>query len=473
METWSKVSRMPAANIKKMQAELAVNMIRDQLAVNSPFYSQLFKNENIDPGKIKDLNDLKEIPFTTKQDMLPTEGDPYRAKQFVLQPPSASAEPAPKKKLGLFSKKCPQPEPSEYKMAQLFYSAGNSADPVPFIYTRHDLNNIIEAGTRIFDILDVKRDDTLLNAFSYAPHISMWQLFHSAMTIGSTSLHSGGGRVLGMEKILLALNNMEAPVLASQPWFILAALQSLQHLDTYIPTLERIIIGMDQASIPMVERIKSLMAQYTEGNDLVQRLYFLSEIKSGWAECLPGFGYHTNPDHILVEIIDPDSGECLEEGERGEVVVSNLDARGTVVLRFRTGNIATGGITTEPCPNCGRTVPRILGDIEHCHNFFHFHNGESTTEFNGNGLRDYMAAKNDVLTWYAEIDNENGQDILKVFVRESKGVDKENLLTNLQQEISEKFTTAVQINSCSFETAVKKIGLETGFVVKHLFDIRN
>lgn len=474
MEAWSKVGRMPAAAIKSMQNALLTKMIRDELAVNSPYYRQLFETAGIDPGGIQGVEDLKNIPFTTKEDMLPTESDPYKARQFILQPPSeAAAEPVKKKRFGLFAKKCDQPDPSAYKMAQLFYSAGNSAEPVPFIYTRSDLDNLVEAGTRICDIVDLKREDTVLNAFSYAPHVSMWQMFHSTMAIGSTALHAGGGRVLGMEKIMLALNNMGAPVLAAHPWFALAALQSLQHASAEMPTLERMIIGMDFTPMAMVERIGQLMAQCTAGNNTVHRLYFLSEIKTGWAECMPGCGYHINPDHIFVEIIDPRTGDRLGEGERGELVVTNLDARGTVVLRFRTGDIATGGITTDPCPNCGRTVPRILGDIEQGHNFFTLHDGNTSTPFNGNALRAYMAAQEEVLTWYAEIVKEDARDLVKVYVKGGKGVDQEALNTRLKQDLSDKFSVPFQSASCSFGEAAQRIGLETGIAVKHLFDLRS
>ena len=65
----------------------------------------------------------------------------------------------------------------------------------------------------------------------------------------------------------------------------------------------------------------------------------------------------------IIEVVHPDTGEVLGEGETGELVITNLDARGSVVLRYRTGDILVGGYTTEPCPCCGRTMPRISANI--------------------------------------------------------------------------------------------------------------
>jgi len=65
----------------------------------------------------------------------------------------------------------------------------------------------------------------------------------------------------------------------------------------------------------------------------------------------------------IIEIVDPKSGEPLPPGQPGEIVFTPLDARGTVVLRYRTGDFIDGGLTYEPCPHCGRSLPRLVGNI--------------------------------------------------------------------------------------------------------------
>lgn len=472
MQDWSKISRMPANNIKKLQDELLSKIVQDEIFSNHPYYSNLFKSQGLDPTAIKGRSDLDNIPFTSKQDMLSSEHDPERAKRFILQVPEGLKSAPKPKKFALLGRKCAEPDPTEYRMSQLFYTKGNDLDPIPIVYTRYDLNNLEETGTRLNDILNLKRDDTMLNAFSYAPHISVWQLFHSAMTLGATALHSGGGRVLGMEKIILAMNNMGAPVLVSHPLFVLATLQTMLRQKTDAPSLERVIIGMDYAPMVVVESIKELMLQCKAANNLVQRVYFLSMAKAGFAECSPGFGYHLNPDQILVEIINPQTGKSLGEGEKGEIVITNLDSRGTLVLRFRTGDLTTGGLSSEPCPNCGHTVPRILGDIEHRHDYYDLISEKASVVFNGNALRRYMFGCKDVLAWHAEIVSKNGNDSLNITVKPAGGINEEELATKLQNDIREEHRLAVAVKKGSYEAITNKIGLESGISVKQIFDLR-
>jgi phenylacetate-coenzyme A ligase PaaK-like adenylate-forming protein len=70
----------------------------------------------------------------------------------------------------------------------------------------------------------------------------------------------------------------------------------------------------------------------------------------------------------IFEIVDPDTGAVLPEGESGEIVYTCLDGRGTVLLRYRMADLAVGGMTTEPCRYCGATVPRISNELQRVSN---------------------------------------------------------------------------------------------------------
>lgn len=96
--------------------------------------------------------------------------------------------------------------------------------------------------------------------------------------------------------------------------------------------------------------------------------YAFTEAKMAWPECptLPhegASGFHLYPDLGFIELINPKTGEPVPEGAPGEIVYTPLDSRGSVVLRYRTGDIAGGGLTWEACPHCGRHCPRLLGPI--------------------------------------------------------------------------------------------------------------
>ena len=473
MQAWNKISRMQAPAIKKMQDELIYKMVTEELAVRHPYYRDLFKNNNLNPAEIRGGDDLKKLPFTEKNDLLPRENDLRHPKKFVLEIPEGVEGKNKKRGFGLFKKKDTGPDPYDYKFHTLFFSAGRTAKPVPIEYTHYDLNNLQEAGIRAFDILELTRDDTIINAFTFAPNAYFWQMFYSTTGIGSTALQTGGGKVLGMEKILKAMDNMEAPVIAAAPGYALFALLTLDHFGFSAENLERLIIGIDYAPMAVVERMKKLMVSVGAKNQIVQRMYFVSEAKSGWAECAPGYGYHTNPDHVYIEIVDPVSGEVLGEGEKGEVVITLLDARGTVVLRFKTGDIATGGLVTEPCPNCKRTVPRIMGDIERKSMYYELQGKEGPVQFNANHLRSMMMSRDDVLLWYAEINSEKSADLLKVVFKGVSGEDEAALLKLLETELQSEFNLPVVVESSTLDAVSTQIGLEKFITEQVIFDTRS
>ncbi|OPL10637.1 MAG: hypothetical protein AVO34_10425 [Firmicutes bacterium ML8_F2] len=472
MQAWNKISRMPAAAISKMQDELLQKMVTEQFALRHPYYRNMFKEKGINAAEIKGVSDLSKIPFTEKKDMLAPPGEPLYPKQFVLDPPAEAEVKEKKKGFSLFGKKDSGEDQAKYKFASLYFTAGRTAKAVPIEYTGYDIENLKEAGARAFDILELTREDTLINAFSYAPNAYFWQMFYSTLDIGSTALQTGGGRVLGMEKILKAVDNLEAPVLAAAPGYARFALQTLDYFGLSAANLERIIIGIDFTPLAVVESIKNLMESVGTKNNIVQRIYFNSEAKSGMAECEPGFGYHLNPDHLLVEIVDPESGALLGEGEPGEIVITNLDARGTALLRFKTGDIATGGLVTEPCPNCKRTVPRIMGDIERKEHILGLQGKTGAVTLNGNQLRRMMFAREDVLVWFAEINKSGAEDALRVVLKNVSGTDEGTVLKAVEESLKAEYQLPVTVEAGSLDAVANKIGLEKAITEQNIFDNR-
>lgn len=473
MQAWSKISRMPAAGIKKLQDELLQKMIKEEFAVRHPYYSKLFEEKSINPDEIRGVGDLSRLPFTEKKDMLSPPGEPLYPKQFVLKAPEGGERKEKKKGFSLFGKKDTGPDLSRYRFSSLYFTAGRTAKAVPIEYTDYDLENLKEAGARAFDILGITRDDTLINAFSFAPNAYYWQMFYSTLDLGSTSLQTGGGRVLGLEKILKAVDNLEAPVIATSPGYARFALQTLSHFGLSAENLERIIVGIDYIPMEAVEMLRNQMKSVGTKNNIVQRIYFNSEAKSGWAECEPDFGYHTNPDHILIEIVDPESGEVLGEGQKGEVVITHLDTGGTVLLRFKTGDIASGGLVTELCPNCKRTVPRIMGEIERKEFYFKLQGQDGEILFNANQLRKKMFAREDVLLWYTEINHKESEDALKIVVKGVSGTDEDKLFKSLEDELKAEYNLTLTVEGSTLDAIANKIGLEKYITEQVIFDNRN
>jgi phenylacetate-coenzyme A ligase PaaK-like adenylate-forming protein len=132
--------------------------------------------------------------------------------------------------------------------------------------------------------------------------------------------------------------------------------------------LSKIVLGGEKAPEGMRRRLRDLAAQLGAREVDILPTYGFTEAKMAWAQCpcleqAEMSGYHLNPDLGIVEVIDPTTGRQVPDGEPGEVVWTPLRARGSVVLRYRTGDLISGGIVYGKCPHCGRAMPRLMGEI--------------------------------------------------------------------------------------------------------------
>ena len=170
-----------------------------------------------------------------------------------------------------------------------------------------------------------------------------------------------------------------------------------------------------------------------------------------WVECpfhrdeLSG-GYHLYPDLGILEIINPETGEVLPDGEGGEIVYTPLNSRGTVILRYRTGDFIDGGITHEPCPHCGRQLPRLEGKISRVSDVrsMQFQKVKGTL-VNFNELEFLLDNIDPIGAWQLELRKVNDDpleiDELILHVSKQGSVDKEALIN----EINTRFTNATEI----------------------------
>jgi phenylacetate-coenzyme A ligase PaaK-like adenylate-forming protein len=128
------------------------------------------------------------------------------------------------------------------------------------------------------------------------------------------------------------------------------------------------VLGGEKVSDGLRQKLRDLALELGTRNVDVVATYGFTEAKLAWSECpsphdQPPSGYHLYPDLGIMEVIDPQTGDVLPSGRPGELVFTPLGARGTVVLRYRTGDFTDGGLVYEPCPHCGRSLPRLLGNI--------------------------------------------------------------------------------------------------------------
>jgi phenylacetate-coenzyme A ligase PaaK-like adenylate-forming protein len=173
---------------------------------------------------------------------------------------------------------------------------------------------------------------------------------------------------MGTEGNIRHLRKFNPDVLIGIPTFVYHLLHQAAEEGVHCENLRRIVLGGEKVSDGLRQKLRDLALELGARNVDVLAIYGFTEAKLAWSECpsphdQPTSGYHLYPDFGIMEVIDPQTGEILPPGQPGELVFTPLDARGTVVLRYRTGDYTDGGLSYQPCPYCGRSLPRVVGNI--------------------------------------------------------------------------------------------------------------
>ena len=367
-QRWQK---LPEAALRRLQAEKLRHYLRSTVLPFSAHYRQLFGDAGLSADSIRTLDDLQRIPFTTKSDLLNTAAQPQRFKDFILVPDPAILQRRPEtiaRALLRGREHVKQKFESEFRPIFMTFTTGRSADPTPFFYTQRDLDHLAMAGGRLVEICAAKREERLFNTFPFSPHLAFWLAHYAGTDGGLLTLSSGGGKVMGTEGTIRHLRKFNPEAILGIPTFIYHLLHQAAEQGVHCENLRRIVLGGEKVSAGLRVKLRDLARELGAGDVQVLATYGFTEAKQAWVECpfphgSPSAGYHLYPDLGIVELIDPATGNTVPPGHPGEIVFTPLDARGSVVLRYRTGDFIDGGLTYEPCPHCGRTLPRLVGNI--------------------------------------------------------------------------------------------------------------
>jgi phenylacetate-coenzyme A ligase PaaK-like adenylate-forming protein len=339
--------------------------LADSVRPFSAYYRALFKEQRLRTDSLRDYTDLERIPFSSKADLL------KRSRDFVLAPDARVLARRPGNILGALVRgreAVKEDLEREFRPLMMTSTTGRSAEPAPFIYTAHDVKTLAVAGARVMRICGATREMRMLNMFPFAPHLAFWQAHYAGMEFGVFMVSSGGGKGLGTEGNLRLMRKIEPEVLIGMPTFLYHVLRAAVDEGMQCGKLRKLVLGGEKAPAGMRRRLRALARELGAEAVDVLPTYGFTEAKMAWGQCpcadpLESSGYHLNPDFGIVEVIDPATGAQVSEGEPGEVVWTPLEARGSVVLRYRTGDIVSGGIIYGKCPHCGRNMPRLTGEI--------------------------------------------------------------------------------------------------------------
>lgn len=287
---------------------------------NVPFYRKKFDAAGVRPEMIKSLEDLKNIPFTVKDDL--RDNYPF----------------------GLFA------EPME-KIARIHASSGTTGKPVVAGYTKQDLDTWANAIARIVTAAGASEKDIAQIAFGYGLFTGGFGLHYGLERLGATIVPMSSGNT---QKQIMLMQDFGTTLLVATPSYAMYISEVIEEMQ--IPKSNfRLRYGLF-GSEGMSEEMRAVLEKRL--NMLVTTNYGLTEVigpgVSG--ECEYKCGQHINEDMFIVEIIDPKTGEVLPYGEKGEVVITTLTKEAMPVFRYRTRDISY--LIPEPCA-CGRTSYRL------------------------------------------------------------------------------------------------------------------
>ncbi|MFO7952960.1 MAG: phenylacetate--CoA ligase [Bacillota bacterium] len=287
---------------------------------NSPFYRRKLEQAGIKLENIKNREDYTKLPFTTKNDL--REAYPYGMAAVSLK-----------------------------EILRIHASSGTTGKPIVTGYTRNDLEYWAEGVARICAMAGVNPSDIAQISFGYGLFTGGFGLHYGLEKLGATVVPFSSGNT---ERQLTLMQDFNTNVLVSTPSFAIYMAETARELG-YNPLdfgLKVGLFGGEPCSFAMREDIEALWGLKATLN------YGLTEVigpgVSG--ECLETAGMHILEDLYYPEIIDPESGAVLPDGETGELVLTPLFKEGFPVLRYRTGDITR--LIAEPCP-CGRTTRRM------------------------------------------------------------------------------------------------------------------
>ncbi len=483
----------PWKELRSLQGRTLHHFVTRHLYPFSPYYRKLFDKNKINPDSIRTVDDLRVIPFSSKNSFLEAlSEDPARgALAFCLQPnEEAIRRYLPKTEsikflcLNLLRGKgyLEGRLEKEYKPIFLTATAGTTNQPVAFLYTSYDIDNLYTYGKRLFEIINIAKEKNAVNVFPYAPHLAFWQTVFGGIAANVFILSTGGGKTLGTEGNIRAILKMKPEFLIGVPSYVYHLLKTARAEKLDMSFLNRVVLGAGRVPTGFKLKICNLLNEMGASDVRIMGTYGFTEARSAWAECSTSIdvssGYHTYPDKEIFEVIDPETGEVKGEGGDGELVYTCIDGRGSCVIRYRTGDFVRGGITYLPCPHCGRTVPRISSDIGRTSNIKSLQLSKIKGSLvNINDLEYLLDNKKEINEWQIEIvkkDNDPYEvDELILYLCLFDGIDKEGFAHHLNDDVLS--ATDITFNKIIFVSADeihRRIEIEAAVKAKKIVDKR-
>lgn len=314
------IERLSEKELKEIQ-ERRLKALVNTVYEYSSFYRERFKKAGVHPSDIRSLDDVVKLPFTKKQDLRNTY--PF----------------------GMFSVPLSQ-------VVRFHASSGTTGKPTVVGYTANDIRNWVESLCRALVSCGVSSEDIMQIAYGYGLFTGGLGFHYAAERLGSTVIPISAGNTARQVELM---KDLGTTVLACTPSYMLYLAEYASKMGVDIANDTNLRAGIFGAE-PWSEETRKRIESKT--GITAYDVYGTSELSGPlFTECSERNGIHIWSDMFLIEIIDPETGEQVGEGEKGELVVTTLTKEALPLIRWRTGDITY--MESDRC-GCGRTHPRIM-----------------------------------------------------------------------------------------------------------------
>lgn len=310
---------VPAPLLRKLQLE-RLRAIVQHAYEHVDLYRQRMESRELGPADLQSLADIARLPFTSKIDLRDTY--PF----------------------GLFAT-------SLREVVRLHASSGTTGKPIVVAYTQKDVDVWTQVMVRSFAACGLHEGDIIQNAYGYGLFTGGLGAHYGAEGIGATVIPISGGNT---DRQIMVMKDFGVTAICCTPTYFLHLIDRAAQL------------GLDLKSLPLragvfgAEPWTDSMRKHIESVTHIKAfdIYGLSEIIGpGVAiECPQHDGLHVFEDHFYPEIIDPETGRVLPDGQEGELVLTTLSKWAMPMIRYRTRDITA--LLPGPCP-CGRSLRRM------------------------------------------------------------------------------------------------------------------
>lgn len=370
------------------------------VAQNSPYYKRVFENRKLDLRQIKTVKDLKNIPFTTKEELQAYTND------FICVPRN--------------------------ELVDYVATSGTVGKPVTLALTDADLDRLALNESNSFATAGVKKGDVMqLMTTIDRRFMAGMAYFLGARKLGAGIIRVGNGIP---ELQWNTINELKPNVIICVPSFLLRLIEyAEQHHIDYRNSSVKKAICIGEAIRNSDFTLNTLGEKITQKWDIqLHSTYASSEMATAFTECEALNGGHLQADLVIAEIVD-ENGEPVKPGEPGELVVTTFGVEAMPLLRFKTGDICRAH--TEPCA-CGRTSMRLGPVIGRKKQLIKY----KGTSLYPNAIYDVLENCNGVVNYQIEVSTNNlGTDEITIHI----GTDQESPVNDA--ELTDAFKAGLRV----------------------------